>query len=178
MRSLAPSQHGPLIISPEVKLKMAHMKKTIPVSIGIFWESTCRESISLWMQKRNDPEESKFNGLLEFPGGKIEIGESVTEAVVREIKEEVGIDIASERRIKFFGYYKTEYEKTNIFIHVFLIYGDQKILRSGQWIQFNDNENASKIKKQTLPANEQIINDVLAWIQKARNENRPFMIWD
>ncbi|MFS8797650.1 A/G-specific adenine glycosylase [Synechococcus sp. R65.1] len=40
------------------------------------------------------PESSMLSGLWEFPGGKIEPGETPAECVVREVKEEVGIDIA------------------------------------------------------------------------------------
>ncbi|MGQ9836398.1 MAG: A/G-specific adenine glycosylase [Cyanobacteriota bacterium] len=39
------------------------------------------------------PETSMLSGLWEFPGGKIEPGETAAECVVREVKEEIGIDI-------------------------------------------------------------------------------------
>jgi A/G-specific adenine glycosylase len=38
-------------------------------------------------------ESSMLSGLWEFPGGKIEPGETAAECVVREVKEEIGIDI-------------------------------------------------------------------------------------
>lgn len=40
----------------------------------------------------------EFKGLYEFPGGKVELGESPEEAIVREIKEELNTEI----RVKCF----------------------------------------------------------------------------
>lgn len=39
----------------------------------------------------------EFKGLFEFPGGKIEPGETAEQAIVREIKEELGTEIEVER---------------------------------------------------------------------------------
>ncbi len=41
------------------------------------------------------PEGKPYAGHWEFPGGKIEPGESITDAAIREIKEELGLQISS-----------------------------------------------------------------------------------
>lgn len=42
-----------------------------------------------WLMQRR-PKEKEHGGLWEFPGGKVEIGESPQTALVREIEEELG----------------------------------------------------------------------------------------
>lgn len=48
------------------------------------------------LQTRWKPEEDlKHSGLLEIPGGRIEVGEDVYSALKREVKEECGLEIES-----------------------------------------------------------------------------------
>jgi A/G-specific adenine glycosylase len=49
------------------------------------------------IQKRK--EDGLLGGLWEFPGGKVEAGENLEEAVLREIKEETGLDVLLEQKI-------------------------------------------------------------------------------
>lgn len=42
----------------------------------------------------------KYENMWEFPGGKVEIDESDEEAIEREIKEELNIEVKSEKFIK------------------------------------------------------------------------------
>ncbi|PID31918.1 hypothetical protein CR970_03525 [Candidatus Saccharibacteria bacterium] len=45
-------------------------------------------------------------GTLDFPGGFMEVGESAEEAAIREVKEELGVDVTIER---YFGTYPSHY---------------------------------------------------------------------
>jgi 8-oxo-dGTP diphosphatase len=46
------------------------------------------------LQRR--PEGKQMAGLWEFPGGKVDAGESPESALVRELKEELGIDVSAQ----------------------------------------------------------------------------------
>ena len=70
----------------EPKQKKAHVKKNwIPVVAGIL-----KKDHKILVGQR--PENHTLAGLWEFPGGKIELGETPEEALARELNEELGIE--------------------------------------------------------------------------------------
>ncbi len=77
--------------------------KLIPVSLVLFYRQPSHEILEVWVQTRTD--DGIYQGLLEFPGGGIEPGETPLAAAVREVEEEVGISISPESG-KFMGIYR------------------------------------------------------------------------
>ena len=74
----------------------------------------------------------------EFPGGKVEFTESLEEALIREIKEELNITINIQNQI---GVEKYKDSKINVILHYFIC-----SLHSGI-IKLNEHENFVWIKK-------------------------------
>jgi 8-oxo-dGTP pyrophosphatase MutT (NUDIX family) len=68
---------------------VGHAKIILPGAAGMIRDAQGR----VLLQRRRD------NGLWGFPGGLIELGESATDAVVREFREEVGLQIEPRRLV-------------------------------------------------------------------------------
>ncbi len=56
----------------------------------------------LFTIRKNDP----ARGMLDFPGGFVDLGETAEQAVVREIKEELNLDVTT---VSFFGSFPNQY---------------------------------------------------------------------
>ena len=68
---------------------MAELRKHTEVAVGIL----LREDGAMLLSTR--PPGKPYAGYWEFPGGKLEAGETVEQALRRELEEELGITIAS-----------------------------------------------------------------------------------
>lgn len=73
----------------------------VPISLVIPITNSNNE-IYLWVQKRKSSDD--LNGLLEFPGGKIEKSELPEVAALREVLEETGVRINQSKLKKFKNY--------------------------------------------------------------------------
>lgn len=91
----------------------------------------CEESSRCAAEKK-DP----FAGKWEFPGGKLEEGESPEQAAVREIREELDADIIVK---KFFETVEYDYPQFHLTMHCFLceLASEHMILKehkAGRWL--------------------------------------------
>lgn len=67
------------------------------------------------LQRRSD------NGLWGLPGGSVEIGESVTQAIIREVREETGLSVRVDRLIGVYsdpGFQVVRYPDGNVVHYV------------------------------------------------------------
>ncbi len=69
------------------------------------------------MTKR--PADKDFSGMWEFPGGKMEENEQPEDTVIRELREELGIE-PCRRCLQPFSFVSHEYEDFHLFMPLFL----------------------------------------------------------
>ena len=93
----------------------------------------------------------EFDGLWEFPGGKIEPGENCDEALKREIKEELGVNIAVDDFLCTTDY---DYPSFHITMHCYLC-----SIESGS-IELREHKSARWLTAETL--------DTVEWLPADR----------
>ncbi len=101
----------------------------------------------------------EFKGWWEFPGGKIEVGETKQQALARELKEELDIEVLVEDYIKTIEY---DYPNFHLTMHCY-----KCELKDGEYPKLLEHENAKWVSKEDiktvnwLPADIELIDDVL-----------------
>lgn len=93
------------------------MIKTIQVAAAII-----KDNNKIFVAQRGYGE---FKGKWEFPGGKLETGETPHQALVREIKEELDAEIEIGEALPIFEY---DYPQFHLILHCFWCSADPKQL--------------------------------------------------
>jgi mutator protein MutT len=83
----------------------------------------CRWDQKILLLKRN-PQKPQ-GGAWCVPGGKLEKGETPRDAIVREVKEEIGVDLKG-RKPSYFGKVFVRFPDVDFILHLFLCEFDEK----------------------------------------------------
>lgn len=89
-----------------------------------------KESQLLITQRKSD---DSFGGLWEFPGGKLHPGETLEEALAREIQEELGIAITVGLKLKVIEH---RYPNRTLRLHCFsceILRGEPRAIECAAW---------------------------------------------
>ena len=123
-------------------------KPRIAVAAGVLLDEQGRALLT------RRPEDADLAGWWEFPGGKIEVGETPLQGLIRELDEELGISVRSASSLITFEY---EYPERIVDLYAWQVteYTGQPSGREGQplqWVLIPD-----LMVRGLLPADEPIV---------------------
>lgn len=89
----------------------------------------------VWIQPRRTRD--SLRGCWEFPGGKLEWGESARDGLTREVREELGLDL-SENPVQLYGRAHYSYPEQTVDIRFFLCkLPSPPSLSRGRWVELS-----------------------------------------
>lgn len=108
-------------------------RKQVHVALGIV---CCKKSDSICLLITRRPGDSVLGGYWEFPGGKVEAGETPRQAAIRELSEEIGIQVEP---VKSLTVVEHLYDHAHVHLHPWLcrwVDGEVKNLQvmEHQWV--------------------------------------------
>jgi len=105
-----------VLLTPDANLVMTQGKGAKPLVL-VAAAALVRGDGRLLLAQR--PAGKQMAGLWEFPGGKVEAGESPQGALARELREELGVSVA-EADMSAFAFASHAYENFHLLMPVFL----------------------------------------------------------
>lgn len=126
--------------------------KTIHAAIGIIYDLHVEKVL---ISKRKTGQ--SYAGYWELPGGKIEPGELPCQTIVRELKEELGIDVISAKFLSTVNYQYPEFYVTLEIYKIEAYSGLARGLEGQELLWIRPNKDDLKIISPLLPASAQVL---------------------
>jgi A/G-specific adenine glycosylase len=122
-------------IGEEVVYPQRRARRAVPhvtVVTGIIWSGApfSKSSLLLIAKRRED---DMLGGLWEFPGGRVEEGESHEEALVRELREELAIDVGAIEPFMRLDHAHTHFRMTLHAYHCRHMGGEPQTIECADW---------------------------------------------
>jgi 8-oxo-dGTP diphosphatase len=149
--------------------------KKLLVSIAVFIKEIDEHGFKMWTQVRE--EEGPLYGKLEFPGGKIELGETPRNAMIREVFEEVGVDIKDFEAPLLFKIQDYLFNNKSISLYVYVSRFDQLPKDKGQWLQIDYQNKSAPFKGKIPEINHVFIDELAVYIQQHLKDNLLDLAW-
>lgn len=151
------------------------MKKNLVVSIAIFIKEIGPIGFKIWTQLRL--EEGPLYGMQEFPGGKIEVGETPEVACRREVYEEVEVLLPENEKLLLFKYQDYSVENKNICLFVFLSKYSNFPEGKGGWSEITYDKKSDYLQGKIPPINHIIIDELAVYIKKQHDAGLVELLW-
>lgn len=131
---------------------MNHSTDPVDIAVGVIRDPAGRVLIN------RRPAGKPLAGLWEFPGGKIEPGETIAQALARELAEELGITVSRQRPLIAFTHdYGGEW-RVRLHVHEILDYEGEVADREAQALRWMAPKDLGTVE--LLPANAPIVRAV------------------
>jgi 8-oxo-dGTP diphosphatase len=145
----------------------------LPVSIVMFVKDIGPKGLKLWMQRRVST--GPLNGLMEFPGGKIEPLESSEDAGRREVQEEVGVEV--KEFLPLFKRHPYMSGDKTILLHVHFSNFQDLPTGKGKWFEFEFGKLSHHLDGEIPKVNHEFIDLFLEYIEKQNSGQYAERLW-
>ncbi len=140
------------------------MPKPADASLTIVVAAVIRDVAGSILLTRR-PADRHMGGLWEFPGGKLEAGETPTEALVRELHEELALDAVVGRPVTFAEHMEPGLHALLLFFEASVTGGEPRPME-GQEIAWVEPERLAEYP--TPPADAELVAGLAAGVDRSR----------